>query len=119
MTVANLTKQILSEHGVPEIVRSDNGPHFQGHYHNLSEEFGLQHMSSPHYPRSNGFIESQVKTVKKTLKKSKEVKHRSKYDSNRPPSYSDRWSTSITSRTVTWSTSTGQLTQENKMQLHQ
>lgn len=71
-TVANLTRQILSEHGIPVIIRSDNGPHFQGHYQEMVEEYGLQHVtSSPHYPRGNGFIESQVKTVKKTLKKAK------------------------------------------------
>ena len=71
-TVVNLTKQIFSEHGVPQIVRSDNGPHFQGHYPEFAKEYGFQHVtSSPHYPRSNGFVESQVKTVKLTLKKAK------------------------------------------------
>ena len=71
-TVVNLTKQIFSEHGIPQIVRSDNGPHFQGHYPEFALEYGFQHVtSSPHYPRSNGFVESQVKTVKLTLKKAK------------------------------------------------
>lgn len=70
--VVDLTKQIFSEHGIPEIVRSDNGPHFQGHYKSFSEEYGFEHVtSSPHYPRSNGFIESQVKIVKKTFQKAK------------------------------------------------
>ena len=31
--VVDMTKQIFSEHGIPQLVRSDNGPHFQGHYH--------------------------------------------------------------------------------------
>ena len=31
-TIVNLTKQIFSEQGVPHVVRSDNGPHFQGQY---------------------------------------------------------------------------------------
>ena len=31
--VVDIAKQILSEQGIPQIVRSDNGPHFQGHYH--------------------------------------------------------------------------------------
>ena len=71
-TVVNLTKQIFSEHGVPQIVRSDNGPHFQGHYPEFAKEYGFQHVtSSPRYPRSNGFVESQVKNVKLTLKKAK------------------------------------------------
>ena len=68
--VVDITKQIFSEHGIPQIVRSDNGPHFQGHYHRFSTEYGFKHVtSSPNYPKSNGFIESQVKIVKKVLKK--------------------------------------------------
>ena len=71
-TDLDLTKQISSEHGTPEIVTSDNGPHFQGHHKTFSEDYGFEHVtSSPHYPRSNGFIESQVKIVKKTLQKAK------------------------------------------------
>ena len=70
--VSELTKQIFSEHGIPRIVRSDNGPHFQGHYRQFAKEYGFTHMtSSPNYPRSNGFIESQVKSVKRVLKKAK------------------------------------------------
>ena len=68
--VVDMTKQIFSEHGIPQIVRSDNGPHFQGHYHQFSARYGFKHVtSSPNYPKSNGFIESQVKIVKKVLKK--------------------------------------------------
>ena len=71
-TVVDLTKQIFSEHGIPEIVRSDNGSHFEGYYKTFSEDYGFEHVtSSPHYPRSNGCIESQVKIVKKTLRKAK------------------------------------------------
>ena len=71
-TVVNLTKQIFSEQGVPRVVRSDNGPHFQGQYPEFAKEYGFQHItSSPHYPRSNGFVESQIKIVKQTLKKAK------------------------------------------------
>ena len=70
--VADLTKQIFSEQGIPRIVRSDNGPHFQGCYRQFAEEYGFSHVtSSPNYPRSNGFIESQVKSVKRALKKAK------------------------------------------------
>ncbi|KAK2547908.1 hypothetical protein P5673_031994 [Acropora cervicornis] len=62
--------QTFSEHGIPQIVRSDNGPHFQGHYHRFSTEYRLKHITcSPNYPISNGFIESRVKIVKRVLKK--------------------------------------------------
>ena len=36
--VIDITKQIFSEHGIPQIVRSDNGPHFQGHYHRFQQK---------------------------------------------------------------------------------
>lgn len=67
--VATLTKQIISEQGLPEIIRSDSGPHFSGNaYKEFTRRYGIKHeTSSPHYPRSNGFIESQVKIVKNTL----------------------------------------------------
>ena len=66
------TKQIFSEQGIPRIVRSDNGAHFQGQYRQFAEEYGFSHVTSfPIYPHSNGFIDSQVKSVKRTLKKAK------------------------------------------------
>jgi transposase InsO family protein len=57
-TIANLTKEIFSEQGVPKIVRSDNGPHFEGEaYKEFAKQYNFQHTtSSPHYPRSNGFM---------------------------------------------------------------
>ncbi|GFR71011.1 retrotransposable element Tf2 155 kDa protein type 1 [Elysia marginata] len=72
--VTTLTKLIFSEHGIPSIVRSDNGPHFSGTaYKEFTKTYGFKHeTSSPHYPKSNGFIESQVKIVRKTLKKAME-----------------------------------------------
>ncbi|CAB4004217.1 Retrovirus-related Pol poly from transposon [Paramuricea clavata] len=59
-TIANLTKETFSEQGIPKIVRSDNGPHFEGQaYKEFAKQYRFQHItSSPHYPRSNGFIES-------------------------------------------------------------
>ena len=65
--VADLTKQIFSEQGIPQIMRSDNGPHFQWHYRQFAGEYGFSHVtSSPNYPRSNGFVESQVNFDTKT-----------------------------------------------------
>ncbi len=72
-TIVDMTKQIFSEQGIPQIVRSDNGPHFEGHaYKEFAKQYGFRHItSSPHYARSNGFIESQVKTTKRTMTKAK------------------------------------------------
>jgi len=39
--VVHITKQIFNEHCIPQIVRSDNGPQFQGHYHRFSTEYGF------------------------------------------------------------------------------
>ena len=68
--VVDITKQIFSEHGIPQIVRSDNGPHFSGSLPSISTENGFKHVtSSPSYSKSNVFIESHVKIVKRVLKK--------------------------------------------------
>ena len=72
-TVIELMKQIFSEHGIPHVVRSDNGPHYNCYsFTEFPQQYGFKHVtSSPHFPSSKGFIESQVKTTKKTLKKAK------------------------------------------------
>ena len=64
-------KELFAMHGIPETLYSDNGPQFSAFsFKEFCKEWGLQHKtSSPHYPQSNGFIESMVKTVKGTLKK--------------------------------------------------
>ena len=61
------------EQGVPVILRSDNVPQFSSNgFRKFADEYGFRHVTfSPHYPRSNGFIESQVKIVKKSLAKAK------------------------------------------------
>ena len=71
--VVYLTKCVFSEEGVPEIIISDNGPHYDcKSYREFSKEWDFQHiMSSPRYPQSNGFIKRQVQTVKHTYTKAK------------------------------------------------
>ena len=70
-TVILQLKQIFSEQRIPQIVRTDNGPQFNSkEFSEFSSVYGFKHVtSSPHYLRSNGFIESQVKIVKRTLEK--------------------------------------------------
>ena len=71
--VINATQEIFAEHGVPERVISDNGPHFASSaYRAFAEKWGFTHTtSSPHFPQSNGFIECTIQTVKRTMKKAK------------------------------------------------
>jgi len=76
-TVVNHCKTLFARHGIPEIVRSDNGPQFQkldkSEFAKFSKEYGFTHItSSPRYPQSNGFIEVMVKTEKNILKKSQD-----------------------------------------------
>ena len=61
--------QLFPQYGNPKSLTTDNGPPF------FSEVFAqfmrmqrVEHItSSPHYPKSNGFIERQVKTMKTAL----------------------------------------------------
>ena len=63
---------IVTELGLPHIIRSDNGPCYSS---KESQQF-LQHYSithqtiSPNHPRSNGFVEQMVGVAKKLMDKS-------------------------------------------------
>ena len=71
LAVINVLKSIFARHGIPECVRSDNGPQYSSHeFSRFAESYGFQHLtSSPRYPASNGQAERTVQTVKRTLKK--------------------------------------------------
>ena len=69
-SVSNALKSIFLQHGIPEVLMTDNGPQFS-----TSEfaEFGKQYCfvhttSSPHYPASNRHAEREVKTIKHLIK---------------------------------------------------
>ena len=67
--VVLLLKEMFSEHGIPEILCSDNGPQYaSAKFANFCTTWGITHeTSSPHYPQSNGFAEACVKSVKHAL----------------------------------------------------
>ena len=71
-TIATL-KEIFGEHGIPEIIHTDNGPQFSSHlFTELTEEWNINHeLSSPRNPRSNGQAEAAVKIVKGLLNRAK------------------------------------------------
>lgn len=70
-TVMTHIKSFFARHGVPNTVRSDNGPQFNCQaFRDFSKTYGFEHRtSSPLYPQSNGLVENSVKIVKLLLKK--------------------------------------------------
>lgn len=72
--VINHCKAVFARYGVPELVRSDNGPQFEqvhtSEFSKFARDYGFRHItSSPHFPQSNGFIEATVKIAKLHIKK--------------------------------------------------
>ena len=67
------TKSIFARHGIPIILKSDNGPQFSsGEFEQFSEEWGFKHVSSsPYYPQANGLMEKSVQIIKCLLEKAK------------------------------------------------
>ena len=74
--VVDALKRVFSGHGIPSILRSDNGPQFTSReFKQFCESYGIQHeTSSPHFQSSNGEAERAIQTVKKLWKKT-EDKH--------------------------------------------
>ena len=70
--VITALKSMFSRFGIPEVLRSDNGPQYSSHkFATFAETYGFQLVtSSPRYPQSNGQAERTVQTVKNILKKS-------------------------------------------------
>jgi len=67
-------KGIFEEHGIPERLLSDNGTQYSSdEFRKFAATYGFEHVtSSPVYPRSNGFIERMVQTVKHIFTKARE-----------------------------------------------
>jgi transposase InsO family protein len=72
-SVINLMRSMFDEHGIPQIVKSDNGPQYSSEeFKRFALQYGFRHItSSPHYPKSNGFIERMVQTVKRLFRKAR------------------------------------------------
>ena len=66
------TKSVFARHGIPNVVRGDNGPQFKSQeYKKFSEEWGFTHVTtSPYHSQSNGLAEKSVQTIKSILDKS-------------------------------------------------
>ena len=72
--VVNALKEIFAEYGIPDIIRSDNGPQYSSEqFAAFTGEWNINHItSSPHFPESNGFIERMIQTIKQTMTKAKQ-----------------------------------------------
>ena len=62
---------IVTELGLPNIIRSDNGPCYNSkEFQQLLQHYNItHHTSSPHHLRSNGFVERMVGVAKKLMDK--------------------------------------------------
>ena len=71
--VISLLKEMFSEHGIPEVLCSDNGPQYASvQFADFCTSWGISHeTSSLHYPQSNGFAKACVKSVKHVLQQAK------------------------------------------------
>ena len=67
--VISLLKELFSEHGIPKVLCSGNGPQYASvQFANFCMSWGISHeTSSPHYRQSNGFAEACVKSAKHAL----------------------------------------------------
>ena len=62
---------IVTELGLPHVIRSDNGPFYNSkEFQQMLQRYNITHQtSSPHHPRSNGFVERMVGVAKKLMDK--------------------------------------------------
>ena len=67
--------EIFARYGIPEKVRSDNGPPFDcAEFTHFAKQWDIELVpTSPKYPQSNGDVERAVQTIKNILKKEKEL----------------------------------------------
>ena len=71
--VISLLKEMFSEHGIPKVLHSDNGPQYaSAQFDDFCISWGMTHKtSSPHYPQSNGFTEPCIKSIKHAPQRAK------------------------------------------------
>ena len=73
-SVIDHSKAIFARHGIPSIVRSDNGPQYSANeYKQFSKAWGFTHITtSPYHSQSNGLAEKSVQIIKRLLSKARQ-----------------------------------------------
>lgn len=68
--------KIFSEYGIPEVLRTDNGPPMNSaDFQNFSKQFGFKHRKiTPIWPQANGECERFMKTIGKVIRAAKTQK---------------------------------------------
>ena len=68
--VITAMESMFSTHGVPDIVRTDNGPPFNSKcFRDFASEFGFQHQKvTPLWPEANGQVEAFMKCLGKVVR---------------------------------------------------
>ena len=67
--ITTALRQAFCRTAIPDVLWSDGGPQFTSHHFSqFAQQWSFIHKtSSPHYPQSNGKIESTVKSMKKLI----------------------------------------------------
>lgn len=75
-TIINCCKHNFARHGIPRMVITDNGTHFNNKlFQKFSADWEFQYStSSPYHAQSNGKAESAIKIAKNIVKKAKDSK---------------------------------------------
>ncbi|XP_052820412.1 uncharacterized protein K02A2.6-like [Mya arenaria] len=75
VTVIDKLKGYFSRHGIPEVLRSDNGPCYDSlEFNKFAEQYDFKHItSSPGHSSGNGLAEITVKTIKSLFTKTKQA----------------------------------------------
>ena len=70
-TICIELSMIVTELGLPHIIKSDNGPCYNSkEFQQFLQRYNITHQtSSPNHPRSNGFVERMVRVAKKLMDK--------------------------------------------------
>ena len=69
--VINAMKSVFACHGIPQILRTYNGPQYaSSEFETFCKQYGIEHeTSSPHFQSSNGEAERAIQTVKRLWRK--------------------------------------------------